>query len=53
MDTIEIISSFPKINKIDDLFHQSNEKQKSYRRNLCKSVDCRVSLSYAAAASGS
>ena len=27
MDTIEIISSFPKINKIDDLFHQSNEKQ--------------------------
>ena len=27
VDTIEIISSFPKINKIDDLFHQSNEKQ--------------------------
>ena len=27
MDTIEFISSFPKINKMDDLFHQSSEKQ--------------------------
>ena len=53
MDTIDIISSFPKINKIDDLFRQSNEKQQFYRRNLCKSVDCHVSLSYASAASGS
>ena len=53
MDTIEIISSFPKINKIDDLFHQSNEKQTILLRNLCKSVECRVSLSDASAASGS
>ena len=46
-----MISYFPKINKIDDLFHQSNEKQTILPQNLCKSVDYRVSLSYASAAS--